>query len=162
MSTTDAIADEETGVKTSAGRSAAGAGPRGKYDKHKLTVQNNRSRITNNPMLVADLDMRTPTGRRFRDIIRQVVADHGGIERCSETRLQLIRRFAATAVVAEMLEAKLVVGASLNIEKHTLLCATLTRIAKLIGIERRAKEVVPTLEAYLEQTYGTEQENAEP
>jgi hypothetical protein len=50
------------------------------------------------------LDGRSATARRFRDLVNAFVADMGGLDHCSEVRLGLVRRLAATTVQAEMLE----------------------------------------------------------
>ena len=56
---------------------------------------------------------------------------------------------AAAAVLAEQLEAALANGQEINVERHALLCSTLTRLAQLIGIDRRAKSITPNLREYL-------------
>ena len=66
-----------------------------------------------------------------------------------ETRMQLIRRFASGAVLAEALEARLVKGEQVDIAEHALLSSTLVRLAQRIGINRVAKDVSPTLGDYL-------------
>jgi hypothetical protein len=67
----------------------------------------------------------------------------------------LIRRFSAAAVLAEQLEAKLANGEEIDIAQHALLCSSLVRLSARIGIDRRAKKVVPTLDQYmLESTDG--------
>jgi hypothetical protein len=58
-------------------------------------------------------------------------------------RLQLVRRFAAAAVLAEQMESRLANGEQIDIQEHALLCSTLTRLAQRIGIERRARDVTP-------------------
>jgi hypothetical protein len=81
--------------------------------------------------------------------------DQGGQDRLSEARVQLIRRFSAAAVLAEQLEAKLANGEEIDIAQHALLCSSLVRLSARIGIDRRAKKVVPTLDQYmLESTDG--------
>ena len=70
-------------------------------------------------------------------------------DQCSESRLQLVRRFAAAAVLAEQMESRLANGEQIDIQEHALLCSTLTRLAQRIGIERRAKEVTPSVSEYL-------------
>jgi predicted nucleotidyltransferase len=55
------------------------------------------------------------------------------------------------------MEASLVRGEEFNIPDYTALCAGLVKVAKVIGVDRRAREVVPTLRGYLEQTYGTQE-----
>ena len=86
--------------------------------------------------------------RRYRDISSQIAADQGSLDRCSEVRLQLIRRFAAASVLAEMMEARLANGERIDVTEHALLASTLVRIARQIGINRIAK-TVPTLSQYL-------------
>jgi hypothetical protein len=72
------------------------------------------------------------------------------MDSCSETKIQLIRRFSAAAVLAESLEARLANGEQIDIAEHALLSSTLVRIAQRIGMNRRAKTIVPTLSEYLE------------
>ena len=104
-----------------------------------------RSRLTNKKDLLPGVDGRTVIYRRFRDIASQVALDQGGLDQLSEARLQLVRRFAAAAVLAEQLEAALANGQEINVERHALLCSTLTRLAQRIGIDRRTRNVTPTL-----------------
>ena len=52
-----------------------------------------KSRLTNAPVLLANVDGRTTVARRYRDIATAIATDQGGADRLSETRLQLIRRF---------------------------------------------------------------------
>ena len=44
--------------------------------------------------------------RRSRDIVAAIVSDQGGLDRLAEACVQLIRRFAAAAVMAEQAEAR--------------------------------------------------------
>jgi hypothetical protein len=66
-----------------------------------------RSAISNGSKLLPNVDGRSLVARRFRDICAAIVIDQGGDDNCSESRKQLIRRFAALAVQAEAMEAKL-------------------------------------------------------
>jgi hypothetical protein len=43
------------------------------------------------------------------------------------------------------MESRLANGEQIDIQEHALLCSTLTRLAQRIGIERRARDVGPTL-----------------
>jgi hypothetical protein len=74
-----------------------------------------RARVTNHKDLLPGLDGRSATARRFRDLVNAFVADMGGLDRCSEIRLGLVRRLAATTVQAEMLEARMVNGEAIDI-----------------------------------------------
>jgi hypothetical protein len=108
-----------------------------------------RSRISNGHDVLPDVDGRSVIARRYRDITRAILVDQGGIEQCSESRQQLIRRFAAAAVIAEQMEAKLARGEEINVQEHALLCSSLVRLAQRIGIDRVPKDVVPSLDEYL-------------
>ena len=109
-----------------------------------------RSRITSGKELLPGLDMRSAMARRFKDIISAILVDQGGADRCSESRQQLIRRFAAAAVIAEQMESRLANGEQINIAEHAQLASTLARIAQRIGINRRAKDITPALPDYLD------------
>ena len=104
-----------------------------------------RSRLSNRKDLLPHVDGRTIVYRRFKDITSAIAADQGGVEQLSEARLQLVRRFSATCVLAEEMEGRLARGEEINVERHALLCSTLTRLAQRIGIDRRAKVIGPTL-----------------
>lgn len=129
------------------------AGVRGRKDRIPTNV---RSKVTNGTKALLDGDGRLRNARRFRDIANAILVDQGGPELCSESRLQLIRRFAATCVLAEQLEGALTRGEEVNVERHALLCSTLTRLAQRIGIDRRARNVTPSVRDYLEHVEAAE------
>jgi hypothetical protein len=87
------------------------------------------------------VDGRSIIARRYRDIASAILSDQGGQDQCSEARLQLVRRFSAAAVLAEMMEARLANGEEINIAEHALLCPTLVRIGHRIGLARIPREV---------------------
>jgi hypothetical protein len=131
--------------------------PRHKSTKSIPAPKNSRSRITNGAgTLLPGVDGNSALYRRFKDICKQIIADQAGLSECSEARLQLIRRFAASAVLAEELEGALVRGESIDIIKHSLLCSTLTRLAQRIGIDRRSRLVGSTLSDYLHEAETVE------
>jgi hypothetical protein len=110
-----------------------------------------RSRVTNGGDVLPGVDGRSLIARRYRDIASAIVADQGGAERLAEARMQLIRRFAAGAVLAEGLEADMANGKSIDVAQHSLLASTLVRLASRIGLNRHAREIVPSLAEYLTQ-----------
>ena len=119
-----------------------------------------RSRISNGADILPDVDGRSAVARRYRDIAAQIIADMGGASQCAEARIQLIRRFAAAAVLAERLEAQLANGHSIDITDHALLCSNLVRLAQRIGIDRRSRDTTPSLSQYLQ--LRSKQIDAEP
>ena len=112
-------------------------------------VPRTRSAVTNHKDLLPGLDGRSASARRFRDLVLSYVADMGGLDRCSEIKLGLLRRLAATTVQAELLEARMVNGEQIDVGQLCTLASTTVRIASRIGLERRAKPVTPTVKDYL-------------
>jgi hypothetical protein len=108
-----------------------------------------RSAVTNHKDLLPGLDGRSASARRFRDLVNAFVADMGGLDRCSEIKLGLVRRLAAATVQAELLEARMVNGEQVDIGQLCTLASTTVRIASRLGLERRAKNVTPTVQDYL-------------
>jgi hypothetical protein len=115
-----------------------------------------RSRVSNGRDILRNVDGRSPIVRRYRDVTTAVLADQGGIENCSESRLQLIRRFAGIAVLAEETEADLANGKPVDIGDYATLCSTLVRLASRIGLNRHARELVPSVAQYLENISDNE------
>jgi hypothetical protein len=107
-------------------------------------VPRNRSRISNQREILPGIDQRLAIARRYRDLVSQIVQDAGGPDRCSETRMQLIRRFASGACLAEQLEARLARGEEVSIAEYAALSSTLVRLAQRIGMNRVPK-TVPSL-----------------
>jgi hypothetical protein len=108
-----------------------------------------RSRIGNGSALLPGIDGRSLLARRYGEISLAILIDQGGIEACSEARQQLIRRFSASAVLAEQMEAKLANGEQIDINEHAKLVSTMVRVAKRIGIDRIARNITPTIDQYL-------------
>ena len=104
-----------------------------------------RSAVTNHKDLLPGLDGRSASARRFRDLVNAFVADMGGLECCSEIRLGLVRRLAATTVQAEMLEARMVNGEQIDISQLCTLASTTVRLSQRLGLERKQRDVTPSL-----------------
>jgi hypothetical protein len=101
-----------------------------------------RSRLSNDAAMLAGVDMRSVIGRRYKDLIRAIIADQGGIERLAEARVQLIRRFAGIGCVAEAAEARMALGQPFDVGEYIQLASTMSRIAARIGINRTAKDAL--------------------
>jgi hypothetical protein len=110
-----------------------------------------RSRLSNGREVLPNVDGRSIVARRYRDIVCAVASDQGGAEQLSEARLQLIRRFSAAAVLAELMEARLARGEQINLQEYSLLVSTMVRVAQRIGIDRIPRDVAPSLAEYLKR-----------
>lgn len=96
--------------------------------------------------ILPDIEDRAVIARRYREIFVSLVDEQGGPDRLSEARRQLTRRFAACAVLAEQMEARLLRGEEIDVTEHAVVCSTLVRVARQIGIDRIAPDTkVPTL-----------------
>ena len=108
------------------------------------------SRVSNGRVMLAGVDGRSMRARRYRDLCRAIFIDQGGEDRLSETRKQLIRRFASLGVQAEELEARLVRGETVDLGAQSVIASTMVRIASRIGINRMPKNITPGLRDYLD------------
>ena len=109
-----------------------------------------RSAVTNGKVVLPNVNGNSPITRRYKDIASALLSDAGGLDFCSESKQQLIRRFAAASVLAEQLESRVANGEQINITEHTALVSSLVRLANKIGIARHSKTInTPTVESYL-------------
>jgi len=133
-------------------RTAATASPRKSRSQLTPRSPNGRSRVSNGKDILPGVDQRSAIARRYRDLVAGVIGDMGGIDQCSEAKLQLIRRTAALSVQLEDLEARLIEGNSpIDIGEYATLTSTLVRVVSRLGIRRVAKNITPDLQTYLEK-----------
>ena len=93
----------------------------------------NRSRITNGTRLLAGVDGRSATARRFRDLIVDLVAEVG--DGLSTSEFGLIRQAAAMTLHAELLQASIVRGEAVSADELIRLSSEARRI--LASLRRR-------------------------
>lgn len=119
--------------------------PRAATDNRSPRV---RSRVSNGKSLFLDtVDGRSALARRYRDILAQLVSDLGGDP--SEAQSLIARRAATLAVWCEQAEAQLAGGDSLNIGEFTTAVNTMRRLLNDLGLERRMRDITPSIAAYL-------------
>jgi hypothetical protein len=107
-----------------------------------------RSRVSNGKAVFLDsVDGRSALARRYRDILAQLVSDIGGDP--SEAESIICRRAATLAVWCEQSESAMAGGTPLNIGEFTTAVNTLHRLVCTLGLERRARDIMPTLQGYL-------------
>lgn len=118
----------------------------------------NRSRITNGSDVLASVDGRSANVRRYRDILAQLISDMGGDP--SEAQAQIGRRAAALALWCEDKDAAAANGEPLDIASYTTASNALRRLLADLGLERRARNVTPTLAQYAAQRAAQKAEAA--
>ena len=82
---------------------------------------NNRSAVTNDPLMLRGVDGRTVVARRYRDVAIALADDLGGQSELGEPTKILIRQAAALTVQVETLQSKIVAGKDVNLEQLTRL-----------------------------------------
>jgi hypothetical protein len=94
--------------------------------------------------VLPDIDGRRKAARRFRDIASAVAVDLGSADRLTEVQKQLVRRFAAGAVVAEMREAAMARGEALDVTRWVSISNTLIKLAGKLGMTRVPRDIADT------------------
>ena len=112
-----------------------------------------RSRITNGRELLPGIDQRSTWARRMRDLIELHVDDLGGLDNTSEAQRSLVRRISVLEVEAEYLETAFAKrsASSKQFDLYLRVVGVLKRLYELVGIERRARNITPTVSDWIEQ-----------
>ena len=112
-----------------------------------------RSRLTNGgPAALAD-GAGSIWARRLRDLVGLHLADMAGEELVSEAVKSIIRRASTMEVELERLESVFALAGEAQpdqLELYQRTANSLRRLLESVGLERRAKTIVPTLSEYLE------------
>jgi hypothetical protein len=82
------------------------------------------------------VDQRSAIARRYRDVIGAIISDLGGLERVTEIKLHLIRKFASLVVQTETMESDLARGQQINVMRFCKMSSTMIRLGSRIGIKR--------------------------
>jgi hypothetical protein len=113
-----------------------------------------KSAVTNGKrMFVEAGDGNGPWARRMRDVIELHISDLGGLENASEAERSIIRRAATLTIELERLEAKFSTlpngPRAEDLDLYQRASNSLRRLLESIGIQRRPRDVTPSVEAYL-------------
>lgn len=109
----------------------------------------NRSAVTNGKRLfIENVDGRSPWARRYRDLISLHLADLGGTDYVSEAERSIVRRCVTLEVELERMEGLFAQAgeadpAALDLYQRT--ANSLRRLLEANGLQRRARDIVPTL-----------------
>ena len=118
----------------------------------KPVARFSRSRITNGTSLLPGIDGRSVWARRCRDVIDLHISDLGGADNVSEAEKSIIRRCATITTELEHLEFLFATNGEATPEQLMLYqtCAnSLRRLLEAIGLQRRPRDVGPSLGAML-------------
>lgn len=105
-----------------------------------------RTRVGNGNAVLQGVDGRSAVFRRYREILASLVSDMGGDP--SEAQEQIARRAASLAIWCEEQDTAAANGTALNIAAYTTASNTLRRLLESLGLERRARNITPSLAEY--------------
>jgi hypothetical protein len=121
------------------------AGPTGNASR---LVGGRPKRNQTRPQLLA-LDLRTSAGRAFDRLRGAIISDLGGAANVTAVENCLIDAFAGAAVTVGALNTKLLSGEAINLAEHAQAISAMVRVATRLGTSRRARDLGPNLDAYL-------------
>jgi hypothetical protein len=107
-----------------------------------------RSRISNGSALLPGVDGRSTWVRRLRDLIALHLSDLGGDDAVSEAERSIVRRVATLTVELERMESGFALAGEalpVQIDLYQRTANSLRRLLEAIGIERRQRDVSPSL-----------------
>jgi hypothetical protein len=104
--------------------------------------------------LLDGIDGRSAAARRYRDILAQLISDLGGDP--SEAQSAIARRAATLATWCEAREAQMLNGEQVDISEFTTAVNAMRRLLSDLGLERRLRDVSPSLDKYIEARRATQ------
>ena len=113
----------------------------------------NGTRVGTGRAILPGVDGRSAGARRYREIVHQLESDAGGDP--SGAQQAIIRRAATLAVWCEQAEAAFANGADLDIAAFTTATNSLRRLLADLGLERKAKDITPSLSQYIAAKAGS-------
>jgi hypothetical protein len=108
--------------------------------------------VTNGAILPG-IDGRSTWVRRLRDLVALHIADLGGDENISEAERAIIRRAAVIIVELERKEKGFALSEDApsdpELETYQRMANTMRRLLEAVGLQRRPRDVTPSLGQYL-------------
>jgi hypothetical protein len=125
----------------------------------QLSLLKVRSALTNGRAISRDVDGRSLWMRRLRDLIELHTSDLGGD--ISEAEQRLVRKAAMLELQTEIMERNWALrsegeAGSKSLDDYIRATNTMRRVLEALGLQRRQKDVTPSLSEYLEQREAAE------
>ena len=131
-------------------------------DDTGLTPPGRKKVSTLPPVLTRDvLDGRRVAAKAFDNLVRQIHSDLGGTDQLSAIELALVEAFVGASMTLDALNAKLLLGEKVNLSQHAQMSSTMVKIGTRLGLQRRAREIVPDPLQYALERSGSEDTSAE-
>ena len=98
--------------------------------------------------------------RRFHDLVVGHVQDMGGRDMLSEAQLALCKRAAGLECELEQMEGRMSQGIEVDLDRYGRAASHLRRILESLGLERKPKDIGPTLGDLLREDQRQQREAA--
>lgn len=119
------------------------------------TKPTHRSRVTNGSAVLPGVDGRSVWMRRLRDLIDLHLSDLGGDDSVSAAERSIVRRAATLTVELERMEGTFALAGEATpdaLDLYQRTAGNLRRLLEAVGLQRRPRDVTPTVEAYIRQS----------
>jgi hypothetical protein len=103
-------------------------------------------------LTLADLDQRTRAYKQAVSLKSGFLSDLGGEDRATMAQRELAQRGAVLGAMLEDQEVKWLAGAPVELDKYCTLVNAQRRVLADIGLERRARDVSPSFNAYINES----------
>ena len=117
-----------------------------------------RSAVTNGSSLLAGVDGRSTWARRLRDLIELHTNDLGGVLNISEAEKAIVRRASVLIVELERMETDFALAEGApniaTLDAYQRAAGNLRRLLESLGLERRQRDVTPTVDRYVASLVG--------
>jgi hypothetical protein len=131
--------------------------PASNYDANRHLIGGKIRRLKT----IDDIDQRTLAGKRARELVAAIEADLGGVENLTAGVKQLIQRAAVLAAMIESSEAQWLSGKPIDLNNFLAAIGVQRRVLTTLGLERRSRDITPTLSEYLAQRTAATEEGVE-
>jgi hypothetical protein len=101
---------------------------------------------------LSDFDLRAPYGRRAIKLRNGLISDLGGDP--TNAQREIAQRAAVLSVMLESYEARWLAGEEINETLYTTLANCQRKSLDVLGYERKARDITPTLTEYLKTADG--------
>jgi hypothetical protein len=119
--------------------------------------QPRRRRRARSPLLTrGQLDGRTAAAKVFDRLVVDIENDLGGHDALSTIERALVEGFAGACVTLQHLNTQLALGQTIDLAQHAQAVSAMVRVASRLGLQRRTRDVTPTLADYLQQQQAAE------
>jgi hypothetical protein len=88
--------------------------------------------------------------------VTAIEADLGGADQLSAIERNLVQAFAGAAVTLHHLNAQLMAGHEINLAQHAQAVSAMVRVASRLGLQRRQKDIGPSLADIIAQDEAEE------